>query len=51
MTTGAGISNARDPSTGSRVVGMVYPNGRIILRYGYNNNALDNAIGRVDYLA
>ena len=29
---------------------MTYPNGRI-LHYGTNNNALDSAIGRVDYLA
>ena len=39
-----------DPSTGSRLTEMIYPNERI-LYYGYNNNALDNAIGRVDYLA
>jgi len=29
---------------------MAYPNGRILI-YGYNDNALDNAIGRLDYLA
>lgn len=39
-----------DPSNGSRLMEMIYPNGRI-LHYGYNNNAVDNAIGRVDYLA
>ena len=39
-----------DLSNGSRLTEMVYPNGRILF-YGYNNNALDNAIGRVDFLA
>jgi RHS repeat-associated protein len=39
-----------DPSTGSRLAEMVYPSGRII-HYGYDNSALDNAIGRMDYLA
>jgi hypothetical protein len=29
---------------------MIYPNGRI-LHMGYDNNALDTAFGRVDYLA
>ena len=38
------------PSSGSLPVSMTYPNGRI-LHYGYDNNALDSAIGRVDYLA
>ncbi len=37
-------------TTGSRLLQMTYPNGRI-LHYGYNNSTLDNAIGRVDYLA
>jgi len=37
-------------ATGSRLVSMTYPNGRI-LHYGYDNSDLDNAIGRVDYLA
>ena len=36
--------------TGSNLVTMIYPNGRI-LHYGYDNNALDTAIGRVDYVA
>ncbi len=39
-----------DPATGSLMTEMIYPNGRI-LYYGYNNDALDTAIGRVDYLA
>ena len=37
-------------ASGSNLVSMTYPNGRI-LHYGYDNNALDTAIGRVDYLA
>ncbi|NNM87142.1 MAG: hypothetical protein HKL95_01340, partial [Phycisphaerae bacterium] len=42
-----------DPSSGSRLISMVYPNGRTI-DYSYgsglsnNNAALDNAIGRLD---
>jgi RHS repeat-associated protein len=39
-----------DPTSGSLMTSMTYPNGRI-LHYGRNNNALDTAIGRVDYLA
>lgn len=39
-----------DPNNGSRLTEMIYPNGRL-LYYGYDGNALDNAIGRVDYLA
>ncbi len=47
-----------DPSTGSRMTTLTYPsstgsgqaNGRI-LHYGYDGNALDNAIGRVSYQA
>jgi RHS repeat-associated protein len=39
-----------DPSIGSQMTEMIYPNGRI-LHYGYDGNALDDAIGRVDYLA
>ena len=39
-----------DPSNGSRLTEMEYPNGRE-LYYGYDGNALDNAIGRVDFLA
>ncbi len=39
-----------DPSTGSRMTTLIYPNGRI-LHYGYDGNALDNAIGRVSYQA
>ena len=39
-----------DPTLGSRLTVMIYPNGRI-LHYGYDGNALDDAIGRVDYLA
>jgi hypothetical protein len=39
-----------DLSSGSRMVSMTYPNGRI-LHYGYDGNTLDDAIGRVDYLA
>ena len=35
---------------GSRLTSMTYPNGRVIY-YGYDGNALDNALGRVDYLA
>ncbi|HWE03568.1 MAG TPA: hypothetical protein VG326_14275 [Tepidisphaeraceae bacterium] len=38
------------PTYGSNLAEMIYPNGRILL-YGYDNNALDTAIGRVDYLA
>ncbi len=37
-------------ATGSNLVSMTYPNDRI-LHYGYDNSALDTAIGRVDYLA
>jgi len=37
-------------ATGSLLTEMVYPNERI-LHYGYDGNALDTAIGRVDYLA
>jgi RHS repeat-associated protein len=37
-------------ATGSVPTAMIYPNGRI-LHYGYDNTALDAAIGRVDYLA
>ncbi len=37
-------------ATGSHLVSMTYPNDRI-LHYGYDNSALDTAIGRVDYLA
>jgi RHS repeat-associated protein len=37
-------------ATGSLPTEMIYPNGRI-LHYGYDNNALDAALGRVDYLA
>ena len=37
-------------ASGSNLVSMTYPNGRI-LHYGYDNNSLDTAIGRVDYLA
>ena len=39
-----------DPTSGSLMTAMTYPNGRI-LHYGYTDNALDAAIGRVDYLA
>jgi len=39
-----------DPNDNSRLTSMTYPNGRV-LDYGYNDNALDNAIGRLDYLA
>jgi RHS repeat-associated protein len=39
-----------DPTNGSLMTAMTYPNGRI-LDYGYDDNALDTAIGRVDYLA
>jgi RHS repeat-associated protein len=39
-----------DPTAGSLMTSLVYPNGRV-LNYGYSNNALDSAIGRVDYLA
>ena len=39
-----------DLDTGSRLMEMVYPNGRK-LHYGYDGNALDEAIGRVDFLA
>ncbi len=47
-----------DPTTGSRMTTLTYPsstgsgqaNGRI-LHYGYDGNALDNAIGRVSYQA
>ena len=39
-----------DLDTGSRLTEMDYPNGRK-LHYGYDGNALDEAIGRVDYLA
>jgi RHS repeat-associated protein len=35
---------------GSRLTSMTYPNGRVIF-YGYDGNALDNALGRVDNLA
>ncbi|MEI8194631.1 MAG: RHS repeat-associated core domain-containing protein [Phycisphaerae bacterium] len=38
------------PDTGSRIVSMTYPNGRI-LHYGYDGSALDTAIGRLSYLA
>jgi len=37
-------------ATGSLLTEMIYPNERI-LHYGYDGNALDDAIGRVDYLA
>ncbi len=37
-------------ATGSHLVSMTYPNDRV-LHYGYDNSALDSAIGRVDYLA
>ncbi len=39
-----------DPTTGSRMTTLTYPNGRI-LHYGYDGNALDEAIGRVSYQA
>ena len=39
-----------DPSTGSRLQTMTYPNGKV-LTYGYSGNALDNSIGRVDTLS
>jgi hypothetical protein len=39
-----------DPTSGSLMTAMTYPNGRV-LDYGRDNNALDAAIGRVDYLA
>ncbi|HZL35880.1 MAG TPA: RHS repeat-associated core domain-containing protein, partial [Tepidisphaeraceae bacterium] len=39
-----------DPTTGSRLMTITYPNQRI-LHYGYDNNPVDNAIGRVDYQA
>jgi len=39
-----------DPNDNSRLTSMTYPNGRILI-YGYNDNALDDAIGRLDYLA
>jgi RHS repeat-associated protein len=39
-----------DPSNGSRLTKMIYPNQRALI-YGYNNNNLDSAIGRVDFLA
>jgi RHS repeat-associated protein len=39
-----------DPSLGSRMVSMTYPNGRI-LHYGYDGTTLDTAIGRLSYLA
>jgi RHS repeat-associated protein len=39
-----------DPSSGSLMTAMTYPNGRV-LDYGRDNNALDTALGRVDYLA
>jgi len=37
-------------ASGSLLDEMIYPNGRI-LHFGYDNSALDTAIGRVDYLA
>jgi RHS repeat-associated protein len=39
-----------DPTSGSLMTAMTYPSGRV-LDYGRDNNALDTAIGRVDYLA
>jgi len=39
-----------DPNDNSRLTSMTYPNGRILI-CGYNDNALDDAIGRLDYLA
>ena len=35
---------------GSRLTQMIDPNNRVLI-YGYDGNTLDNAIGRVDYLA
>src|SRR5580700_4805290 len=39
-----------DPTSGSLMTAMTYPNGRV-LDYGRDDNALDTAIGRVDFLA
>ncbi len=38
-----------DPSTGSLIASMTYPDGRVV-NYGYDGNSLDQAVGRVDYL-